>query len=180
LAKTGLLFLAAIVLILAGCGGGGNSSASTQTVSTPPAASGGGTPPTVPIIVNVGSQAVSGIDINVSSPASSTPPNAEVLGVSALGSGGSASDVGATISRGSTMKVLLFGPGLDGSMTVSIGGPADISFTNIRSITATDKTPGIAFDATVNSSAALGARTVILTTTNGDVTTFTGGLEVVP
>ena len=78
------------------------------------------------------------------------------------------------------MKVLIFGPGLDGSMNVTISGPADIVISNIRSITATDKTPGVAFDAAVSPVAALGARTVTLRATNDDITTFTGGLEVIP
>ena len=165
-----------------GCGGGGGSGSSTpapQTTTTV-TSSGSSSPVSAPVVVNVGAQPVTGIDINVSTPGASTPPNAQVLGVSALVGGGSASDVGGTISRGTTMKVLLFGPGLDGSMTVTVGGPADITVSNIRPVTATDKTPGIAFDATVSSLAALGARTVILQATNNDITTFTGGLEVVP
>jgi hypothetical protein len=78
------------------------------------------------------------------------------------------------------MKVLLFGAGLNGNMTVSISGPGDITVANIRSITSTSGTPGVAFDATLTSSAALGARTVFLKSSNGDITTFTGGLEVIP
>ena len=176
-----------LLLALTACGGGSSSTSTPPPVpstgaSPPPPTGGGGTSPvTTPQVVTVAAGVpISGIDINVSTPASSTPPNAQVLGVSAVGGGGTASDVGATISRGSTMKVLLFGPGLDGSMTVTIGGPQDIAISNIRSITATDKTPGIAFDAAVSSSAALGARSVILRTANDDITTFTGGLEVVP
>jgi hypothetical protein len=65
-------------------------------------------------------------------------------------------------------------------MQVSITGPADITVSNIESITSTTGTPGIAFTAAVSSDAALGARTVILRATNDDITTFSGGLEVLP
>jgi hypothetical protein len=84
------------------------------------------------------------------------------------------------IHQGATDFVLLFGPGLSGNMTVKVSGPPDITVSNITGITATDKTPGVAFQATVNSGAALGARTVWLQNPQNDVTTFTGGLEVVP
>jgi len=78
------------------------------------------------------------------------------------------------------MKVLLFGQGLNGSMTVSISGPGDITVSNTSSISSTSGTPGIAFNAAVSGSAGLGARTVFLKSANGDITTFTGGLEVIP
>jgi hypothetical protein len=65
-------------------------------------------------------------------------------------------------------------------MQVTIRGPADITVSNIVSITSTNNTPGISFVAVVGANAALGARTVVLQNTQGDVTTFTGGLEVVP
>ena len=75
--------------------------------------------------------------------------------------------------------MLLFGPGLSGSMQVSITGPADVAISNIQSITATDNTPGISFTAAADGNAALGARTVILQNSNNDVTTFSGGLEII-
>ena len=78
------------------------------------------------------------------------------------------------------MTVLLFGDGLAPSMQVSISGPADIGITDIRGIKSTTGTPGITFTAAVASGAAVGARTVILRATNDDITTFTGGLEVLP
>ncbi|MCU1286518.1 MAG: hypothetical protein JWO13_2868 [Acidobacteriales bacterium] len=132
-------------------------------------------------MVSVGAgQTASGTDISVSAPASSTPPNAELLGVTNVGTGGSASNSGSTIHRGSTMRVLIFGHGLSGSMTVSISGPGDIAVSNINSITSTDNTPGLSFTAVVASGAALGARTVYLKSANSDITTFTGGLEVIP
>ena len=161
--------------LLAGCGGSGSSSSKSQTPNL-----GGGTV-SKPQAVIVGSgQNVSGIDVSVVSPASNPPPNATVLGVAGLTGTGQAFNTGGTISRGSTMRVLLFGPGLDGSMQVTITGPSDITTSNIQTIKATDGTAGVSFVATVNSGAALGCRTVVLQATNGDITTFSGGLEVVP
>lgn len=76
--------------------------------------------------------------------------------------------------------MILFGHGLSGNMTVSLTGPADIAVSNIQAIMSTTNVPGISFTAAVSSSAALGARTVILQAANNDITTFAGGLEVVP
>jgi hypothetical protein len=92
----------------------------------------------------------------------------------------SASNTGGLIHRGASMRVLLFGPGLNGQMQVRIAGPSDITVSNLTGIQATDNTPGVAFTATVAGNAALGARTVFLQNSAGDVTSFTGGLEVVP
>jgi hypothetical protein len=78
------------------------------------------------------------------------------------------------------MKVLLFGQGLSGNMTVSISGPGDIAVSNITSISSTTGTSGVAFNAAISAGAGLGARTVFLKSANGDITSFTGGLEVIP
>jgi hypothetical protein len=130
-------------------------------------------------VVSVGGGATSGIDITVSSQANSSGGNAELLGVSEVNSGTTATNSGAEIPRGTTRKVVLFGRALNGSMQVTIGGPQDITVSNVRSVSATDGTAGIAFDATVSGSAALGARTVYLRSSNDDITAFAGGLEVV-
>lgn len=123
---------------------------------------------------------VSGIDIAVTSPAG-TNPNAQVLGVAPLSDAtGSAQNTGDQIHRGSSMHVLLFGPGLSGGMTVKLSGPADYTVTNQQTITSTDSTPGIEFDIAIDPGAALGGRTVILKDLNNNITTFTGGLEVIP
>ena len=122
-------------------------------------------------------QSMSGIDIVVPAPSSNPPTNAQVLGVTTTSSG-SASNTGATVARGSTVTVLLFGPGLSANMQVSISGPADIGISQIQSIQSTTNVPGVAFQAIIPSTAAVGARTVILQAPNGDITTFTGGLEV--
>ena len=78
------------------------------------------------------------------------------------------------------MRIILFGPGLNGQMQVRLSGPTDITVSGITSIQASDNTPGIAFMAAAAGNAALGARTVYLQNASGDVTSFTGGLEVIP
>lgn len=174
-------FIALIVLCLAiGCGGGSSNTPPPTPPPAPPSvppSSGAVNPPTT-VTVAAGAT-VGGNDVTVPAPAKSPAENAQVLGTSAV-SGGSATSTGSTIHRGETKTVLLFGPGLDGSMQVTITGPADIVVSNIQSIQSTKNVPGIAFTAAVSSDAALGARTVILQATNEDITTFAGGLEVVP
>src|SRR5438067_12581742 len=116
--------------MFAGCGGLKSSPTNTTTntpaptpVSSPPAGTGGG-PVNAPALVSVGpGQSVSGIDIGVPTPAGNPAPNAQVLGVAPTGAGGSAFNTGSVIHRGTTMKVLLFGPGLTGDAVVTIGGP---------------------------------------------------------
>ena len=172
-------------LLLSACGGGGNTptamSSNGGTTSTNPAPPPEGLnsqlqPPT-PVDVSHGSGAT-GIDITVVAPAASPAPNAQDLGSNAATARQAASNTGGSIRRGATMRIILFGPGLNGQMQVRISGPNDIAVTNVTGIQATDNTPGIAFMATANGNAALGARTVYLQSTSGDVTSFTGGLEV--
>jgi|SRR5581483_3365816 len=166
------------IAIMSGCGAKSSSSTSPNNNNPNPAA-----PPTTggvnaPTVLNLGTgQAASGIDITVSLPASSAAPNAQALGAT-TGSQGSADNTGTIVTRASTVTVLIFGPGLSSNMQVSISGPSDIGISQIRGIQSTTGIPGIAFQANVASNAALGARTVILQAPNGDITTFTGGLEV--
>jgi hypothetical protein len=65
-------------------------------------------------------------------------------------------------------------------MQVIIRGPADTSISDITTIKSTSGTSGLSFIAVASPTAALGARTVFLQNSQGDVTTFTGGLEVAP
>jgi hypothetical protein len=126
-----------------------------------------------------------GIDVNVGT-APTSSPNAQSLGVVASTlpcPGGSAFNTGDTIRRGQTASVLLFGAGLTHSMTASVIGPPGIQVIGMcpsdYSSTGTG-IPGISFQVTVASDAALGTRTVLLQDTTGAVTAFTGGLEVIP
>jgi len=166
-----------------GCGSSSSSGGGGGTGSTGGSPGGitGGGGISAPTVINIaGSQTASGVNIAVASPASNPTPNASSIGAATSLSGATASNTGTTISQGTTMFVLLFGKGLSGSMQVMISGPADITVSNVQSIMATDGTPGVAFQAAVSSGAALGARTVVLQDPKNDITTFTGGLEVVP
>ena len=131
------------------------------------------------VVTVVAGQTTSNTNIAVSCQASNPTPNAENLGVGPTVNGTSALNTGAQIQQGATMSVILFGPGLSGGMTIAISGPNDITVSNPTTIRSTGNVPGIAFTAVVSPAAALGARTVILQDGNHDVTTFTGGLEVV-
>ena len=179
-----LLLLAALV----GCGGNSKSPSPSGTATVPTGGGTGGTggtggsssSPSSPAIVQVAAgQTASGVNISVAAP-SGTDPNAQDLGVAPLTGPASAFNTGDVIHRGTTMRVVLFGPGLTADMKVSILGPNDIQISNVMGTTATDQTPGITFTAAVAGNAALGARTVTLQSTNGNITAFSGGLEVVP
>ena len=125
-------------------------------------------------------QTVGSVDITVSTPQSSPTPNAQDLGVAEMTGSASAFNTGDVIHRGQTARVLLFGPALSGDMQIVIRGPNDISISQVTTIKSTTSTPGVSFVAVVSPTAALGARTVVLQNAQGDVTTFTGGLEVAP
>ena len=170
--------LSSLLCLMPACGGGSSSSTTGGGGGT--SGGGGGTGAVnPPVVVTVAAgQKVTGINVSVATP-TGTAPNAEDLGVAASLSGASAANTGASIAQGTTMSVLLFGPGLGGSMQVSVLGPPDITLSNVQGITASDGTPGVAFTATVAGNAALGGRTVVLEDSNNNVTTFTGGLEVV-
>jgi hypothetical protein len=156
-------------------GGAGNGSGGTG--------GGGSTAPSTPTVVSVSAnQTTAGVDIAVVAP-TGTNPNAIALGTVATGSSsGSASNTGGTIAQGSTMNVLMFGTGLSASMTIGISGPSDLTVSNPVTIQSKDNPPipGLAFTLAATPSASLGARTVILQDTSHNVTTFTGGLQVIP
>ncbi len=165
---TASAILTLIFLAFVACGGGSKSSSSGGTSQ---ASSSG------PVTVAAG-QTITGVDISVPA-TSSTPLNALVLGTADINSGGgSASNTGASVARGTQVRVLMFGPGLSGNNNIVISGPNDISISNPQTITSTKGTPGIEFVITVSSGAAVGARTVFLSDASGNVTTFTGGLEI--
>jgi hypothetical protein len=170
-----LVALAAL-LVFTGCGGGSSSSSSNNN-------GGGSNPPqpATPVTVVTG-QTTTGADITVPAPALTAQENAQDLGVTTnVGcSGASAFNVGDVIHRGSTMQILVFGAGLSSTMDIKVSGPADIQLSNAASVKAKDGTPGVCLTAAVANNAALGARTMVFQATNGDITTFTGGLEVLP
>lgn len=178
-----LTILGGAVLLLASCGGGGgNTKPTTPTPSASTCTTGVSAPVGAQNIVTVAGADVSGVDVTVGSPQACPAPNADVLGVNdTTATRLTANNTGGQIHRGDSKIVVIFGKGLNGSMQISVNGqPNDFSITNQVGITATDGTPGIQFNVVVSPTAALGARSVVLRATNSDITTFTGGLEVIP
>jgi hypothetical protein len=117
--------------------------------------------------------------INITVPSGTPTLNAQVLGVAPLNSsGGTAANTGGVVQRGTQATVLLFGKGLSASLTVSVLGPQDLTISNLQTIKSATGLPGVQFTVAVNSDATPGARTVVLQDTQGNATTFTGGLEI--
>jgi hypothetical protein len=172
---------------LAACGGGGGSSTTTGGTTTgsgvnPPAT----TPPAPPTLVTAGS---TGVDITVPGPSTSPVLNAQVLGAQGgiQGTKQFAFSTGDFVHQGAQgVTVLLFGPGLSANNVshvnaIGIGGSGDVTVVpnSVNGLTASDgTTTGISFAINVAPNAVLGPRTVFLVAGN-DMTTFTGGLEVV-
>lgn len=131
-----------------------------------------------PVSVTVAANQTTAADISVVAPVSSTPPNVVAVGVD---SNGFAYATGGSATQGEASGVVtLFGPGITSTMQVSFSGPNDITVSNILPVTATDGTPGLQFNIAVAGTAVLGARTLILQSSNNDITTFTGGIEIIP
>lgn len=179
------ILLSGTVLLLASCGGGGGGTTTKPTTPTP-APSTCATTVAAAVgpqnIVTVAGADVTGVDVTVGNPQTCPAPNAEVLGVADLSATKlTATNAGAQIHRGDSKIVIIFGKGITGSMQVSVNGePNDFAITNQVGVSATDGTPGIQFKVVVSPTAALGARSVVLRAANSDITTFTGGLEVIP
>lgn len=168
--KLTLSVAAVLSALTIACGGSSHSGGS------PGGTTGGPANPTGSITVGAGATTSSA---NITVQSGSPQLNALVLGVADLNAtGGSASNTGAAVLRGTQTQVLMFGPGLSANLQVSISGPSDISISGIQGITSTKGTPGIEFVIAVPASAAPGARTVFLRDSSGNTTAFTGGLEV--
>jgi hypothetical protein len=180
--------LCAIVLCLGlvACGGGGGNSTTVNPPPTPtpppaptpnPVAT---TPPSPPVLVQAQAGAT-GVNIIVPGASQTPPSNAQFLGVAAPGSTSvTLFSTGDVIHQGATSTVLVAGPGISATSTVRISGPVDITAGPPRGIRDANNnpTPGLAVDLVVSPTAVLGARTVFIISGN-DMTTFTGGLEVV-
>jgi hypothetical protein len=168
LARPFFVFVAVAAFVACGGGGGGGSGNK-----------GGGGPGTPALVTVTAGTTTGGVNISVASPRSNPTPNAKFLGVN-LANGGALA-TGDTVSRSQgTATVTIFGPGLASSMRVTITGPGDITVGTLTAVTAQDGTPGVQFPITLTGSTALGARTVVMEDSSDDITTFTGGLEVVP
>lgn len=157
------------------CGGG--SSNNSGGGNTGGGGTGGGTV-NAPVVVSVsGTQSPTGINIVVPAPVSSPTPNATLVGADGV----HAFSSGDVLRRNTTATVIIAGTGLNTSMKASFSGPADISIGPLQSVTFQGgKGTGVSFPATIAPNAALGARTLILQDAKNDITTFAGGLEVVP
>ena len=174
-----LLGLLCCGALLAGCGG---VSDAARGVST-----GSGVQLSAPVIIKVAPGTTTS-DVNIVVPPATGPasnaPNAEILGV-----GSTAQVTGAAVSRGTINDaVFLCGPGLSGNMDVYVGGSNFGSTVNdvvVRNIAAVSceggaASSGIAFAVSASPNATPGARSIYLHSANGDIATFTGGLEVIP
>jgi len=178
--RIGLLPVVLFTVCWIGCGGGSSSTTTTvptPTVPSPPPTSNPGGNLTTPQVVTVANgQATGGIDIVVPNTASAF--NVQLLGVNPTNASTiSASNVGGAVARGTSATILIFGTGLTGTQTLSISGPNDISISNEQSVKSTDGTPGIEFQITVASGAAVGARTLSVKQ-NANASSFVGGIEV--
>ncbi len=162
-----------------GCGGGSSSTTSNAPTTPPPSGgtsnSGGSLTAPQEVAVTNG-QTTSGINIVVPNTASAF--NITLLGVNSPSATTiSASNVGGAVARGSTATILIFGPGLTGSETLSLSGPNDVSITGEKGVKSTDGTPGIQFQVTVGGNAAIGARTLSVKQ-GSNAAAFVGGIEV--
>jgi hypothetical protein len=157
------------------CGGG--SSNNSGGGNTGGGGTGGGAVnPPVAVSVSAG-QTASGINITVPGPASNPTPNATLVGADGI----HAFSSGDILHQNRTATVIIAGTGLNTSMKASFSGPADITIGPLQSVTFQGgKGTGLSFPATIGPNAALGARTLILQDAKNDITTFAGGLEVVP
>ena len=174
------------LLIGLGCSGGTGSGSGTDGVGEPAGGGSGGSGSgggglSTPNLVTVGSgESVTGINITVASPTSNPTPNVEFLSVDNTDDPAEAFVTGGVTTQGETDgTVLLFGTGMSTSMQLSFTGPDDITISNLESVESTNGLSGLTFNISVASTAALGARTLVLQDSNNDVTTFTGGVEVV-
>ena len=172
-----ILFLAVFWIA---CGGGSSTSTSTPASPTAPPSGGssnsGGNLTTPQEVTVTNGQSTTGTNIIVPNTASAF--NITLLGVNSPSATTiSASNVGGAVARGSTATILIFGPGLTGSETLSLSGPNDISITSQKGVKSTDDTPGIEFQITVGGNAAVGARTLSVKQ-GSNAAAFVGGIEV--
>ena len=185
------LVLALALLVAAGlaaCGGGGGSSNSPASNSSSQAAlpsstvSGGGvtdpggillaTPTPVQVAANV-----STVSVDIQVPAVASAINAVSLAVTAVNAGSTyVTDSGVGVRQGNQYWLWIVGTGITPSLNVGFSGPGGI--TTSGTPLALQKSVGTIYPITVAANAALGARTIILTDSNSNVTTLAGGLEV--
>lgn len=158
------------------CGGGGGASSNSGGGGGGGGTGGGAVNPPMVVSVSAG-QSVSGVNISVPATTPANPgPNITLVGAD----GTHAFSSGDVLHQNSAATVIVAGTGLNTSMKASLSGPADITLGALQQIKFTNGQTGLSFTATVSPTAALGARTLILQDANNFISTFTGGLEVVP
>lgn len=180
----------AFLVILTACGGGRSSSTTPGGAAGPP-------PPTSPasgsITVAAGST-VNSVNITLPAPTASGGFNATMLGVAVPATSGSTS-IQLTNSPSvihlsqlpatGQMIVAITGTGLATTgaspaslvTSVTISGPNDVTVGTNNVLSGGG---GIGFRITLGASTATGARTVFLKNAQGDITAFSGGLEILP
>lgn len=186
------------LLLLAACGGGGGNRTTPGGGGNP---GGGGTPATcsssatgaTAVNVTSGSTA-SGTNICLPSPASSPSLNAKMIGAAVPAGSGSTSitltNAPAVIRLGALpasgqMVIALTGDGITTSgasptlqvTSVTLSGPSDIT---VGTPSALQSGGGLGFRITLGGSTATGARTIYLKNAQGDITAYSGGLEILP
>lgn len=177
---------------LVSCGGG--SSGGGNTSSGGGTGGGGSTVPPGPVAVTSGGSFI-GVNITLPAPVASPALNATMIGAAVPASSGSTSitltnapavihlsSVPTSGANAGQMIVALLGNGMTTGTTslissVTLSGPNDITIGTPAALTGGG---GIGFRITLGGSAATGARTVFLKNAQGDITAYTGGLEILP
>lgn len=126
--------------------------------------------------VVAGSSPTTGINIAVQA---LNPPTLSLI---AVGVGTKAGVTGVTIAPGNSANLLIVGEGvIPGTFYLVTGNTADVTVKQplVSAFTqTTDGLPAVTVSVSVNSSAALGARSIVVTNPAGEISIFPGGLLV--
>jgi hypothetical protein len=117
-----------------------------------------------------------GVDITLS------PVSPPTLSLTAVGVGDTAGSTGVSISRGSGAQLLLVGEGIaPGTYYLIDGGASEFDVTQPVAadfVETTDGIPAVRLQVSVDSTAALGPRNILVLNTSGEVAAFIGGILV--
>ncbi len=163
-----------------------------QTVSVTPGP--GSTPvvnfalDTVPQTTSVTVTATSQADTTKSASATITIDPLSVVAVGTCDTSGSCSAgaVGVSVAQGGTLSLFLVGNGVGSNDTFSFSGnPADVTisagstqFCMTQAQSGIPSQPCVTFDINVNANATPGARNIMVTSSDGEMATFVGGLLI--
>ena len=158
--------------LFAGGGGGGGTGTGTGT---------GGNTGTPKLVTITGGSTFMDGDIVVDAPAVTGANKLDMAFISVDDPNGDAFNISTTVHQGASNSVLLIaGPGITASTQVSVTGPSPSDITLGTTTFLSGTVPALQLTVSVSSTAALGARTVILKNSNNDIAAFAGGLEVIP